>query len=170
MKRLITSGGRDFFRIVFARRERNSGVEASLRFEAIFHARSWLEQWEKRREISTKVKDDSKGENMFDSEKNPSTDFLTPTFASRFAKGRLFLATLMVCLSFTLVSARPEVRSGSAPSTTNVAFQQTRRFGPYATLRRANEVANYARRLGYKAKIFYSYVEYSRAYYVDVWQ
>ena len=107
---------------------------------------------------------------MFDSEKNPSTDFLTPTFASRFAKGRLFLATLMVCLSFTLVDARPEVCSGSAASTTTVAFQQSRRFGPYATLRRANEVANYARRLGYNAKIFYSYVEYSRAYYVDVWQ
>src|SRR5262249_604481 len=136
VKRLITSGSRDFFRIAFARRERNSGVEASLRLEAIFHARCWLEQWEKRREISTKVKDDSKGENMFDSEKNPSTDFLTPTFASRFAKGRLFLATLMVCLSFTVVSARTEVCNGFAPSTTTVAFQQTRRFGPYATLRR----------------------------------
>lgn len=43
------------------------------------------------------------------------------------------------------------------------------RFGPYATLRRANEVANYARSLGYNAKIIYSYYDYSRAYYVDVW-
>jgi hypothetical protein len=46
-----------------------------------------------------------------------------------------------------------------------------RRFGPYATLRRANEVANYARRRGYKAKVIYagSYIYNTRSYYVDVW-
>lgn len=46
-----------------------------------------------------------------------------------------------------------------------------RRFGPYATLRRANEVANYARRRGYRAKVIYggSYIYGTRQYYVDVW-
>lgn len=45
------------------------------------------------------------------------------------------------------------------------------RFGPYATLRRANEVANYARSLGYNAKVIYagSYIYDTRSYYVDVW-
>lgn len=45
------------------------------------------------------------------------------------------------------------------------------RFGPYATLRRANEVANYARNLGYNAKVIYagSYIYDTRSYYVDVW-
>lgn len=107
---------------------------------------------------------------MFDHEKKPSSDLVTPTFASRFAKGSLFFATLMVGLSLVAVSARSEVRNVFAPSTTDVAVQRASRFGPYATLRRANEVANYARRRGYKAKIIYGYVEYTRAYYVDVWR
>ncbi len=107
---------------------------------------------------------------MFESEKKPLRDFMTPTVASRFAKGMLFFATLMVGLSFTSVSARSEIRNVFAPSTTVVAVQRARRFGPYATLRRANEVANYTRRSGYKAKIIYGYVDYTRAYYVDVWR
>ena len=47
----------------------------------------------------------------------------------------------------------------------------SRRFGPYATLRRANEVANYARRHGYKAQVIYAGCLYcgTREYYVDVW-
>lgn len=58
-----------------------------------------------------------------------------------------------------------------APPTTAVAVQRARRYGPYATLRRANEVANYARRNGYKAKIYYGGVyDTSRTYYVDVWR
>lgn len=46
-----------------------------------------------------------------------------------------------------------------------------RRFGPYATLRRANEVANYARSRGYRAKVIYggNYIYGTRRYYVDVW-
>ncbi|MGH9754444.1 MAG: hypothetical protein ACREA2_16825 [Blastocatellia bacterium] len=109
---------------------------------------------------------------MFDYEKKSSTDFVTPTFVSRCAKGCLFFATLIAGLSFTAVSARPEVRGESAPSTTAVAVQRARRYGPYATLRRANEVANYARRSGYKAKVIYGGSLYSdtRRYYVDVWQ
>lgn len=109
---------------------------------------------------------------MFDHEKRRSRDFIKQIFASRFAKGSLFIATLMAGLSFTAVSARSEVRSVFAPSTTAVAVQRARRFGPYATLRRANEVANYARRYGYKAKVIYGGSLYSgtRRYYVDVWR
>ena len=49
---------------------------------------------------------------------------------------------------------------------------QSRRFGPYATLQRANAVANYARRYGYKAQVIYagSYIYGTRQYYVDVWR
>jgi hypothetical protein len=38
-------------------------------------------------------------------------------------------------------------------------------FGPYATMRRANEVANYARSLGYSALAFHN----GDGYYVRVW-
>ena len=46
------------------------------------------------------------------------------------------------------------------------------RFGPYATLDRANQVANYARKRGYKAGIYYGgcFECGTRAYYVDVWK
>jgi hypothetical protein len=61
--------------------------------------------------------------------------------------------------------------TGFASPTTAVAVQRVRRYGPYATLRRANEVANYARRNGYNAKIYYGGVyDTSRTYYVDVWR
>jgi hypothetical protein len=109
---------------------------------------------------------------MFDHEKKQSYDLITPTFASRFVKGSLSFAMLIAGLSFTAVSARSEIRAVFAPSTTAVAVQRARRYGPYATLRRANEVANYARRYGYKAKVIYGGSLYSdtRRYYVDVWQ
>jgi hypothetical protein len=66
--------------------------------------------------------------------------------------------------------ARQSKANAFAPSTTAMSVQRARRFGPYATLRRANEVANNARRYGYRAKIIYGYVDYTRAYYVDVWR
>ncbi len=46
------------------------------------------------------------------------------------------------------------------------------RFGPFATLGRANQVANYARSRGYKAGIYYGgcFECGSRAYFVDVWK
>ena len=69
------------------------------------------------------------------------------------------------------MQAEASKASTSLTATKSNRFQ--RRFGPYATLRRANEVANYARSLGYNAKIIYggTYYDnmYTRAYYVDVW-
>ncbi len=49
---------------------------------------------------------------------------------------------------------------------------QSWRFGPYATIDRANQVANYARSRGYQASIYYAGSLYSgtRTYYVDVWR
>jgi hypothetical protein len=75
-------------------------------------------------------------------------------------------------LSLVTVPARAEARgTGESLATTESARFQSRRFGPYATLRRANEVANYARSLGYNAKVIYGGSLYygTREYYVDVW-
>lgn len=50
--------------------------------------------------------------------------------------------------------------------------RRSRRFGPFATLRRANQVVRYARKRGYKAKVIYAGCLYcgTRKYYVDVWR
>jgi hypothetical protein len=70
----------------------------------------------------------------------------------------------------TPVEAKSLAKSAAA---TVVKSKKVRsyRFGPYATLRRANEVANYARNLGYNAKVIYggSIIYGTREYYVDVW-
>jgi len=42
--------------------------------------------------------------------------------------------------------ARQSETNAFAPPNSAVVVQRARRYGPYATLRRANEVANYARR------------------------
>ena len=46
-----------------------------------------------------------------------------------------------------------------------VARAQSTDFGPYATMRRANEIANQARSLGYSATAFHD----GNGYYVRVW-
>jgi hypothetical protein len=53
-----------------------------------------------------------------------------------------------------------------APNLTQV---QPGRYGPFATLRRANEVAHYYRTLGFDAQIIYGGTFEYREYYVDVW-
>jgi hypothetical protein len=84
-----------------------------------------------------------------------------------------FLIAAVSAILMTLPNAAIRVLANAdafAPSTTAAAVQRARRFGPYATLRRANEVANYARRSGYRAKVIYGGVyDYNRVYYVDVW-
>jgi hypothetical protein len=57
----------------------------------------------------------------------------------------MFIIAFMYGMGGDLVSANTKVGEFHAES----AARQ-RRFGPYATLRRANEVANYARRRGYR--------------------
>ena len=78
---------------------------------------------------------------------------------------------ILMALSDARAIARQSETNAFAPPTTAVSVQRAHRYGPYATLRRANEVANYARRNGYKAKIYYGGVyDTSRTYYVDVWR
>jgi hypothetical protein len=50
-----------------------------------------------------------------------------------------------------------------------LAQVQSGRYGPYATIRRANEVANYFRSLGFDAQVIYGGTLDYREYYVDVW-
>jgi hypothetical protein len=86
----------------------------------------------------------------------------------------LSVSLLAIIIGVIPAVVRVQAKSGNAfgDSTTVESAQRSRRFGPYATLRRANQVANYARRRRYKAKIFYagSYIYGTRSYYVDVWR
>jgi hypothetical protein len=61
----------------------------------------------------------------------------------------------------------PPTGAASAESATDGRAQQTQatRFGPYATARRAQEVANYYINQGYNAQWFHN----GDGYYVDVW-
>ena len=77
------------------------------------------------------------------------------------------LAALVICLSITAIPAQANVQN---LETASISTQyRSRRFGPYATIRRANEVANIYRRRGYNAKVIYGGTLDSRVYYVDVW-
>jgi hypothetical protein len=76
------------------------------------------------------------------------------------------LMALVVGSSLAVVSARTEGRNCS---TVTAIQARSRRLGPYATIRRANEVANYYRSRGYNAKVIYGGTLDSRVYYVDVW-
>jgi hypothetical protein len=80
----------------------------------------------------------------------------------------VILMTLMALPS--ALAMQPEINAFE-PATAAAPVQRFRRLGPYATLRRANEVAYYARRQGYRTKIYYGGSLYSgtRRYYVDVW-
>ena len=74
----------------------------------------------------------------------------------------LLSIALVIVPAFT-VAALPVVAAPS--SQVEVARAQNAVFGPYATMRRANEVANYARSLGYSAVAFHN----GNGYYVRVW-
>jgi hypothetical protein len=77
------------------------------------------------------------------------------------------MATLLVGSSLAIVSARADARGYS--TAVELAQDRTRRYGPYATMRRANEVANYFRRRGYNARVVTGGTLDSRVYYVNVW-
>ena len=86
------------------------------------------------------------------------------------------LTTVLVAIVFGLFPAAGIVRAERAEATGRFGMAESSkaqaRFGPYATLGRANAVANYARRRGYKARIIYggSIIYGTREYYVDVWR
>ena len=67
--------------------------------------------------------------------------------------------------TLTAVPARAEVNEVPDRShAMELAQAQTGRYGPYATIRRANEVANYFRNLGLSAQLYPE----QGAYYVNV--
>ncbi len=78
---------------------------------------------------------------------------------------------LLVLTSGSALAHAPATITAGFAKIGNFGTSAQRRFGPYATLRRANEVANYARSKGYNAKVIYagSIIYGTREYYVDVW-
>lgn len=86
----------------------------------------------------------------------------------------MFRKFIVICFAIfaVFIAAPANAVSGNASfDTVSFANFFQRRFGPYATLRRANEVAAYARSKGYRAKVIYagSIIYGTRSYYVDVW-
>ena len=87
-----------------------------------------------------------------------------------------FLILSLATIVFGLFPAVDNVRAEHSETTKHYRMAKSSkarswRFGPYATLDRANQVANYARSRGYKAGIYYggSIIYGTREYYVDVW-
>ena len=78
------------------------------------------------------------------------------------ARNVLFTALAMLALGSSL-AAGPARAEAAAPST-SVQVAQAARYGPYATARRANEVAYYFRSRGFNVQV---YPEWG-AYYVSV--
>ena len=76
------------------------------------------------------------------------------------------LALLALGSTLAMPPARADAREvGDRSTGVLVAQVQSGRYGPYATARRANEVASYFRSRGYNAQV---YPEWG-AYYVSVW-
>jgi hypothetical protein len=83
------------------------------------------------------------------------------------AIGRMVLVVTLAMLtlgsSLTVSPARTE--ADPSPSAEQSIQVQAVRYGPFATMRRANEVANHFRGRGYNALAFPEW----GAYYVNVW-
>jgi hypothetical protein len=76
------------------------------------------------------------------------------------------LALLAAGSSLTGLAARSEAGvAANRPELIQLARAQRGRYGPYPTMRRANEVASYFRSQGYSTQV---YPEWG-AYYVNVW-
>lgn len=82
---------------------------------------------------------------------------------STFSLAMLFLASL-------IAGGSPAWAGVSGSQNTAVAAQQPGRYGPYATIRRANEVANYFRDQGFNARVLpLNWSIGDPVYVVDVW-
>ena len=103
-------------------------------------------------------------------------------YASKFSVKTIIIKNfLMICLvamvfgSFSIINpvhAKVVDAFEKAYEIETTQRRNSRRFGPYVTIRRANEVVRYARKKGYKAKVIYAGCLYcgTRKYYVDVWR
>jgi hypothetical protein len=77
-----------------------------------------------------------------------------------------FLATLAICALFATFPARSEpYEARDTRLALQLAQAEAGRHGPFATARRANEVANYYRSRGYDAQVYSAWGDY----YVNVW-
>jgi hypothetical protein len=87
-----------------------------------------------------------------------------------FPEASMTTRQLCICLSFIGLCWLLPVQAIPAPSAPVVAAraatpaQQAGRYGPYATMRRANEVAAWFRQQGFQAVAFHN----GDGYYVDV--
>jgi bifunctional N-acetylglucosamine-1-phosphate-uridyltransferase/glucosamine-1-phosphate-acetyltransferase GlmU-like protein len=81
----------------------------------------------------------------------------------------MLMRALTLCSLVSLATMTPvQVEAGALPQ--SAAHVERAQFastvlGPYATIRRANEVANYARSLGYSAFVYPN----GDGYYVRIW-
>jgi hypothetical protein len=85
---------------------------------------------------------------------------------SQGAVGRTVLMSALALLALGSSTIVTPARTEAGPSTSvQLAQAQTVRYGPFATMRRANEVASHFRSRGYNAEAFPEW----GAYYVNVW-
>jgi hypothetical protein len=77
----------------------------------------------------------------------------------------VIFAAAALAIGALVPSAIPQAGAGEARQGDLAAPSPSGYFGPYATMRRANEVANYFRSLGYSAIAFHN----GDGYYVRVW-
>ena len=79
----------------------------------------------------------------------------------------LVLLAIALGWFYDVVTAQAASRANPDRSTAGNMLQfQSGRYGPYATIRRANEVANYFRSFGLRAEVINGG---NSEYYVDVW-
>lgn len=76
---------------------------------------------------------------------------------------KILMSAALAVVPILSTAAVPASAGSTAP--VELARAQDAVFGPYATIRRANEVANYARSLGYSAIVYHN----GNGYYVRVW-
>jgi hypothetical protein len=81
--------------------------------------------------------------------------------------GRMVLvaALAMLTLGSSVTVSPTRTEAGPSTSAEELIQVQAVRYGPFATMRRANEVANHFRSRGYNAQAFPEW----GAYYVNVW-
>lgn len=81
--------------------------------------------------------------------------------------GRMVLVAALAMLAVGSTLTAPPARTEAGPSMSDEELIEVRaaRYGPFATMRRANEVASHYRSRGYNAQAFPEW----GAYYVHVW-
>ena len=80
----------------------------------------------------------------------------------KMARNVLFSAVAMLALGSSLATVPTRAEAAASEG---AVVARTGRYGPYATARRANEVAYYFRSLGFNAQVYPEWC----AYYVNVW-